>query len=151
MCQEGLPWMNVYYVVRKVQHGVRKVYHGVRKVYHGVKKVYHGVRKVYHGARKVYQGNRKVYHCARTQYQTIGDMSVLVVSPGFSLVREILSESVSEVNRWHQEHGLALWGKGHVKKSKNLHDATSFGCDECQFFLASRLTPGIYLIQFENF
>ena len=62
-------------------------------------------------ARKVYQGNRKVYHGARTQYQTIADMSVLVVSPGFSLVREILSE----VNRWHQEHGLALWGKGHVK------------------------------------
>ena len=26
-----------------------------------------------------------------------------------------MSESVSEVNRWHQEHGLALWGKGHVK------------------------------------
>ena len=76
-----------------------------------------GVRKVYHGARKVYQGNRKVYHCARIQYQTIADMSVLVVSPGFSLVREILSP----LNRWHQEHGLALWGKGHVK---NLR-----GCD----------------------
>ena len=54
------------------------------------------VRKVYHGVRKIYQGIRKVYHGAKTQYQTIADMSVLVVSPGFSLVREILSQSVSQ-------------------------------------------------------
>ena len=76
---------------------------------------YRGILGILYGVREVYQGNRKVYHGAGTQYQIIADMSVLVVSPGFSLVREILSESVSEVNRWHQEHGLALRGKGHVK------------------------------------
>ena len=57
----------------------------------------------------------KVYHGARTHYQTIAYMYVLVVSPGFSLVREIVNQWISEVNRWHQEHGLALWGKGRVK------------------------------------
>ena len=29
-----------------------------------------------------------------------------------------MNQWVSQVNRWHQEHGLALWGKGHVKNSE---------------------------------
>ena len=33
-------------------------------------------------------------------------MSVLFVSPGFSLVHEI----VRHLNRWFEDHGFALWG-----------------------------------------
>ena len=39
----------------------------------------------------LYQGNRKVFHGVRTQYQTIADMFVLVVSPGFSLVQTMMT------------------------------------------------------------
>ena len=40
----------------------------------------------------VYQGNRNVFHGARTQYQTIADMFVPVVSPGFSLVQTMMTD-----------------------------------------------------------
>ena len=38
-----------------------------------------------------YQGNRKVFHGARTHYQTIADIFVLVVSPSFSLVQTMMT------------------------------------------------------------
>ena len=58
---------------------------------HGVRKVTHSVRKVTHGVRKVTHSVRKVTHSARTQYQTIADMFVRVVPPGFSLVQTMMT------------------------------------------------------------
>ena len=40
---------------------------------------------------KIKKSDRKVFHGARTQYQTIADMFVLVVSPGFSLVQTMMT------------------------------------------------------------
>ena len=40
---------------------------------------------------------------------------------------------MSHLNRWHQEHGLALWGKGHVKnRRKKIKSRKSIKIRKCR-------------------